>query len=594
MFDSFLPIALTVPPKVTVSLKNTMNFAAATRAILIASFCALATACGSGSSGGGEASETETDSAPTVLPQSPEQTAETPSVTPQVALPELSSDGSMTLAAGEVITGSLLATQEAIIRVPSGAEIILTSDTGDVDLFLITEPVFSNAALVCSGFSQFLEHNCSATVDDGELYASVFAREDSTFTLTATNDCSVPSVNEWVNRNMLDYYLYSDLVPNVNPALFNSPEELVRELRFNQLDPFSNVQDAATQEEFTETGGAFGFGFRSEFDGNGNLRVTRVYDDSPFGRAGIVRGDIIVSIEGVPVNELSDELAFELLGDRDNPLEATWEVVRGASGLTEFIPVTIGELTANTVIFSGTFSNPAFSGTVGYLVFESFIRTSEQELDAAIADLRDAGVTELVLDLRYNGGGLISIANRLASQIAGPPIAGETLVRYEFNDKYTDVNFDFNALSASPSLDLDRVLVLTTAQTASASELVINALQPFMEVVTFGQRTLGKPFISAPKLFCGKSLNAMEAEGVNSIGVTVAGGVDADCFAADDLTRDYGNRSGSIEGMLGSSLDYLLSGTCDASPTFAKRPDAKLPPFSDKLPMPSAVLDSRQ
>ena len=476
---------------------------------------------------------------------------------------------------------------------PSGAEVILTSDTGDVDLFLITEPVFSVDALVCSGIVVGREHNCAATVDDGELYALVFAQEDSTFTLTATTDCSVASVNQWVNRNMLDYYLFADLVPVVDPAAFNNPGELIQELRFNELDPFSNIQVAAVQEERTETGGAFGLGFRSMVDSEGNERVTTVYTDSPFGRAGVNRGDIIVGIDGVAVDELDDQVIFELLGDRDNPREAVWEFVRGDTGTTEFIPITIGEFTVNSVLFSSTFTNDNFGGTVGYLVFDSFIGTSEQDLDVAIADLRDAGITELVLDLRYNGGGLISVANRLASQIAGPSVAGETLVSYEFNDEYTDVNFDFDAVNASPSLDLDRVLVLTTGQTASSSELVINGLQPFIEVVTFGERTLGKPFISASRPFCGVSLNAMEAQGVNSNGVTVAGGIEADCFAADDVTRDYGSRSGSLEGMLASSLDFLLNGTCDASPTFAKQPDVREPLFADELPPPGALLDRR-
>jgi len=561
------------------------SYLTATRAITIAALCTLVAACGSGSSGGGDtAPESELPPLPPVGPQSPGQ----PTITSDTSeLPE-------TLFAGEVITGALAETQEAIIRVPSGAEIILTSDTGDVDLFLINEPVFSNDALLCNGASFFKEHYCSATVDDGELYASVFAREDSTFTLTATTDCSVPSMNDWVNRNMLDYYLYADQVPVVNPASFNSPEELVQALRFNQLDPFSSVQDAAVQAEFTETGGAFGFGFRFGVDDQGNTRVTRVYDDSAFGRAGISRGDIIVSIAGIPWNDFTADQADQFLGNRDNPLEATWEFIKGDTGLTEFIPITIGEFTANTVIFSSTFTNPDFNGTVGYLVFESFIRTSEQELDAAIADLRDAGVTELVLDLRYNGGGLISIANRLSSQLAGPTIAGETLVRYEYNDDYPQANFDVNAFQATPFLDLDRVLVLTTGQTASASELVINSLEPFMDVVTFGERTLGKPFISAPRLFCGKSLNAMEAEGVNSDGVTVAGGIEADCFAADDVTRDYGAGSGSIEGMFASSLDFLLNGSCNAGPTFAKQPVTTSDLFSEELLVPSTVLDVRR
>ena len=71
----------------------------------------------------------------------------------------------------------------------------------------------------------------------------------------------------------------------------------------------------------------------------------------------------------------------------------------------------------------------------------------------------------------------------------------------------------------------------------------------------------------------------------------MAGGIPADCFAVDDVTRDYGNGSGSIEGMFASSLDFLLNGTCDASPTFAKRPVATPALFSDELPVPSSVLD---
>lgn len=498
-------------------------------------------------------------------------------------------DGVRTLAVGDVVTGSLAATEEIVFKVPAGAEIILTSDSGDADLYLMKGPVLNDETIVCNGASPYKEHNCSA--DEGDLHALVYGREDATYTLSTSTDCSVESINRWVYRNMVDYYLYADRVPAVNPAAYASPEELVRDIRFEQLDPYSNVQNAVQQEDFQEQGRAVGFGYRWRPDASGNARVTRVYNDSEFGRAGIRRGDIIVSIDGELWADLTNSRYNELVGDGENPRQATWEIVKGVTGDTEFIPMTISEFTANTVIYAETFVSDSVSAKVGYLVFDGFIRTSEQELDAAIARFADQDITELVLDLRYNPGGLISIARRLASQIAGPSIEDQLLVRYQYNGRYRDVDFDYDAVEASPTLNLNRLLVLTTDRTASSSELVINSLRPFMEVITFGQKTLGKAFISAPKTFCDKNLNAMEAEGVNANGVSVAGGIPADCYAADDVTRDYGDESGSIEGMFGASLDYLVNGTCATGPTFASGPYPTNSLTGDSLPLPAAILD---
>ena len=203
-------------------------------------------------------------------------------------------DNIQQLNVGNTISGSLIDGQQTLYRVPSGAEIVLISESGDADLFLTNSPVPASATLLCVSNDFFQEENCTASVDDGELYAVVIGRTDpTTYTLSATTDCSVPSINRWVYRNMLDYYLYADFVPEVDPESFDSTIELIRELRFNELDPFSNVQGAIEQNEFSETGIDFGFGQRWLRDSQGNLRIARVYDDSPFGRAGIQRGDTI-------------------------------------------------------------------------------------------------------------------------------------------------------------------------------------------------------------------------------------------------------------------------------------------------------------
>ncbi len=468
-----------------------------------------------------------------------------------------------------LLSDSVAFDSSKVFKVPSGAEIVLTTTSGDADLYLYSSEELTNDNLLCYAREPFGEDNCTADVGNGELYAEVYGREASSFTLSATTDCSVASVNEWVYRNMKDYYLYADQVPAVNPADYSSASDLVRELRNNTLDPYSGVRNAVQQEAFYEEGIAFGFGYNWDWDDNNNARVTYTLDNSPMGQANINRGDIINSVNGVAWNELDSDLYSEFVGTRDNPLDTNWAFTDGVSGESKVVTLKRAEYTTNTVLYYNAYTNSSYSGKIGYIVFNEFLRISETELDIAINWLIDQEVTELVLDLRYNPGGFTSIARKLASQIGGPTLVGETLVRYQHNSKYSDENYERQFETKTPTLDLSRVVVLTTNETASSSELVINSLRPYMEVITLGDTTRGKAFISSSRQFCGQALNAMKARGVNNSGVSVEGGLAADCYARDDVTRDFGKRSGEIEGMLLSSLDYFVAGTCNAAP-FAK------------------------
>jgi len=222
-----------------------------------------------------------------------------------------------------------------------------------------------------------------------------------------------------------------------------------------------------------------------------------------------------LSFNGVAWNNLTDEVYFEALGDEENPRVTTW-VFRDA--------ITNQEKTANiqearydikTVSHYQTFSTPQIDGTIGYLHLTSFIENSEGELDTAFADFKNDNVQELVLDLRYNGGGRTRIARKLASLIAGTEADGELLIEYRFNGKY-DPNFSRRDFSTEENaLNLKRVVVLTTNRTASSSEIVINSLKPYVEVVTIGSRTRGKPYISFSVEKCDRSMNAITAEGFN-------------------------------------------------------------------------------
>ena len=177
---------------------------------------------------------------------------------------------------------------------------------------------------------------------------------------------------------------------------------------------------------------------------------------------------------------------------------------------------------------------------------------------------------QAALHLRYNGGGLVFIAVGLASALGGESLAGQPLYEYRFNDKFTVNNRTLTFIEGLGDLNLNRLIVLTSEQTASSSEIVIAGLQPYMDVVTIGTATSGKPYISFPNERCGERLNAMEAEGFNAAGVSVFGGIPAICFAEDDLSQNFGiSPTGQSEGQLEAGLNYIADGSCPTAPVIS-------------------------
>jgi hypothetical protein len=190
-------------------------------------------------------------------------------------------------------------------------------------------------------------------------------------------------------------------------------------------------------------------------------------------------------------------------------------------------------------------------------------------------------VTDLVLDMRYNGGGYLYIASELAYMIAGPArTAGKTFEKLNYNAKRTTDNarapYPFQATStanaALPTLDLARVYVLTTAETCSASESVINSLRGVdVDVRQIGSKSCGKPYGFAAQDNCGISYFPIEFQGVNAKGfgdyadgfIPNGSGTTgiAGCVASDDFTQPLGSPG---EGLLKAALDYRASGACPA------------------------------
>lgn len=385
-----------------------------------------------------------------------------------------------------------------------------------------------------------------------------------------SDQCNIATQNQWVYDSMRDYYLFYDQVPVVNPQSFESPESLLQTLRFEERDPFSFLSDAATSALQFDEGREFGLGFSMGYDDQGVPRLSRVLRDSPFGLAGFKRGDILVSVDGSAWNNLIFDDAFfdRVFGTPEVPGNAQWVLRKRDTDQLVQVNITAAEYRINSVLQSQILQNLSFNGvvyegTIGYLAFSRFLSTSRQELIESFSAFHNANITELVLDLRYNRGGRIAIAELLASLIGGDSKAGQSILEYRYNDKYTARNFSLSFLSGAGDLGLGRVIILTGRNTASASEIVISGLDPYMDVVTLGERSSGKPYVQSPRDRCGQRLNAIEAEGFNAAGESVFGGLPARCSATDDLTRDFGvGIDGRAEGLLDSALQYLIAGVC--------------------------------
>lgn len=386
--------------------------------------------------------------------------------------------------------------------------------------------------------------------------------------------CTSADIKKWAYDNMRDYYLFSDQIPVVDPASYASANTLVEDLRVKPHDRFSHVTSSDVSDETFFEGKTFGVGYQWQQGSDNRIRVSAVYNDSPLGRAGTInRGDEFVAINGVAMGNLTDDQYQSFVGTREQPKTAAWTFRDAQSQQLKVVSLTPTLYNINTVMHSESISLAEHSGKIGYLVLDSFLKTSEAELDDAMTAFRNDGINELVLDLRYNGGGLVKIAAKLASQIAGSATGGNPLMEYRHNNKYSEYNFSIDFADEAIDLELNRLIVLTTKYTASSSEIVINALRPYIEVITIGSRTTGKPYITRGNDYCGTQMHALQAEGFNANDVSVYGGIAPSCGGTDDLTRDFGMPANNlpIEGMLKDALDYIVLGSCK-TPLLADNP----------------------
>jgi carboxyl-terminal processing protease len=379
----------------------------------------------------------------------------------------------------------------------------------------------------------------------------------------AQSSCSVPTQNRFVRDALVEYYYWNRELPATNPATFASPQAYLEAVRYKPLDAtYSFIANRADQDALYSASQFVGLGVTTPFDGV-EMRVSEVFPNSPASEAGLKRGDRFLAINGRTVTDLAAASEIEAaFGASEAGLEVTLEW-RPLDGPDRRATLKKRVVTIPPVQLTKLYE--VDGRKVGYIVFRNFVEPSVAALDESFTALRDAGATELVLDLRYNGGGLVSVAQHLASLIAGQRTVGQVLAEYEHNDRHRELNRQLHFETKPNALNLTRLIVITTRASASTSELIINGLRPYLPVVVIGDRTFGKPVGQYGLPFCDKVLNAVSFVLKNSQGdADYFAGLPATCSAADALDRQLGDIE---EASLKEAFVYLRTGACTPPPT---------------------------
>jgi C-terminal processing protease CtpA/Prc len=352
--------------------------------------------------------------------------------------------------------------------------------------------------------------------------------------------------------------------------------------------------DTAESEILSESGVSVGYGASAKQDREtGRVYVTYTEPNSPARNANISRGTEILAADGVYIGSFITDEELDIFNLALFPVTAgeshSFTIKKPDSIFAEDIILTSTMATEIPVHRTQTYE--ASGKNLGYLVLNSFnIETAEIQLINAVNQLKSTQISELILDLRYNGGGYLGISGVLGTMIAGNKANGQVFENMIFNDKHSQYDPIFNELIQPfifpettlgfsttpgiplPKLNLSRVFIISTNDTASASEALINSLRGIdVEVILIGETTTGKPYGFHGKDNCGTTYYTIQFKGNNAKGYgdyadgfipsEIDNGTDhvKGCLIADDLSSPLGDTN---EKMLGTAIHYIANDSC--------------------------------
>lgn len=366
---------------------------------------------------------------------------------------------------------------------------------------------------------------------------------------------SEDSIYYVINELMNTWYLWYDEVPEIDIYQFNNPPDLMEALMYSAIDKWSFVEEKEVIDAIFQEGETFGFGFQIRFDPSNKLRILYVYENSEAYRQGLRKGFIVQSINGIPALLFED---YDEFFD-ENPATYTFEII-DANDVTHEITLSKSIIQENGVFYKNIYNVSGHS--TGYLVYDSFLGYTEDELNEAFAYFKANNISELIVDLRYNQGGYISLAEQFANMVAPLTAIGHPMYTRVHNDIVgptydSTTNFSLEDIN----LNLDRIFFLTSQFSASASELTINVLEPYMDVFLIGSDTYGKPVGMYGWLFHDWYIYPVTVKLQNADGFgDFFDGLPVDVSASEGLDKDWGDET---DPCLSQAFHYISFGSFD-------------------------------
>lgn len=407
-------------------------------------------------------------------------------------------------------------------------------------------------------------------------------------------DCTVAGQQDWLRDYMNEWYFWYRLSPNPAPAGFGSVASYFDALIYGGGDPmdvnnpsgplwpadrYSDFEPTASHNLFFQAGQTLGFGVAVaglEVAGQPDqpLYIRYIEPQSPATVAGLERGERVMSLNGRTAADIIAADDFSALTP-DQSGDALTLVVRNRAGVERTVALTATTYVLTPVQNAQIVTSPN-NRAMGYVLVKDMIDQVGAPLADAFAEFRANGLDELVLDLRYNGGGHVSVADIVASYAAGSRGSGQVFAGLLYNDQRSVFNNQtFRFGNPAQWSGFSRVYVLAGPRTCSASEQVINGLRGIgVNVVAIGDTTCGKPVGFLPQTdTCGTTYSVVNFESVNARNEgRYFDGFQPTCAVAEDYSQAIGATS---DPLLVAAAYHADNGFCPAGTALREQPQSR-------------------
>ncbi len=395
--------------------------------------------------------------------------------------------------------------------------------------------------------------SCGSGSGDSDGFPTQGVVTNTTNSATATFGSSDKSFLSYLFEN--EYLWYDKIDTNIDTTTFDKPMDMIESLRYRIYDRWSYAETFQEYEDFAnqKSTGSFGFYYDEDF------KVLNIILDSPADKAGLLRGDIMTHINDT---DISNEVLIKAKSNLD--IVSKFRVIRDNRVLELNIAPSI--YTFKVTKYQILNMN---SKKIGLLRYDQFTSSSITEIDKAFTYFKANNIDELIIDLRYNGGGSLATTSVLLDKIAGLSNDKSLQFYLNFNDKLISKDESYYFEKDSNSLDMKRVFFLTTSNSASASEVTINSLKPYIDVKLIGSTTHGKPVGMSGRSYGNYIYWLINFTILNAVDDgEFYDGISVDCEANDDF--DY-PRDNINEDMLEEALYYIEYNSCKSSSSYNRR-----------------------